>query len=108
MKLDKSNELYNRSLKHLVGGVNSPVRAFKSVGGNPLFISHAKDSHIYDVDGNEYIDYVLSYGPMIIGHVHPHVQESVVKTLEKGYSFGATAELEVCLLYTSPSPRDLP
>lgn len=95
MKLEQSNSLYNRSLKHLVGGVNSPVRAFKSVGGNPLFISHAKGSSIYDVDGNEYIDYVLSYGPMIIGHVHPHVQEKVVKTLEKGYSFGATAQLEV-------------
>lgn len=97
MNLEQSNKLYNRSLKHLVGGVNSPVRAFKSVGGNPLFISHANGSHIYDVDGNEYIDYVLSYGPMIIGHVHPHVQETVVKTLEKGYSFGATAELEVLL-----------
>lgn len=97
MNLEQSNKLYNRSLKYLVGGVNSPVRAFKSVGGNPLFISHAKGSHIYDVDGNEYIDYVLSYGPMIIGHVHPHVQETVVKTLEKGYSFGATAELEVML-----------
>lgn len=97
MNLEQSNKLYNRSLKHLVGGVNSPVRAFKSVGGNPLFISHAKGAHIYDVDGNEYVDYVLSYGPMIIGHVHPHVQETVVKTLEKGYSFGATAELEVVL-----------
>jgi glutamate-1-semialdehyde 2,1-aminomutase len=97
MKLEESNKLYNRSLKHLVGGVNSPVRAFKSVGGNPLFISHAKGAQIYDVDGNEYIDYVLSYGPMIIGHVHPHVQETVVKTLENGYSFGATAELEVLL-----------
>lgn len=97
MNLHRSKELYERSLKHLVGGVNSPVRAFNSVGGNPLFISHAKGANIYDVDGNEYIDYVLSYGPMIIGHVHPHVQETVVRTLEKGYSFGATAELEVIL-----------
>lgn len=97
MNLKKSEELYNRATKHLVGGVNSPVRAFKSVGGNPLFIDRAAGTHIFDVDGNQYIDYVLSYGPMIIGHVHPHVQETVVKTLEKGYSFGATAELELVL-----------
>lgn len=97
MNLEKSNNLYNRATNSLVGGVNSPVRAFKSVGGNPLFIESAKGSVITDLDGNEYIDYVLSYGPMIIGHVHPHVQDFVVKTLEKGYSFGATSENEVLL-----------
>ncbi len=97
MKLNKSESLYQRATKTMVGGVNSPVRAFKSVGGNPLFIESAKGPMITDVDGNEYIDYVLSYGPMIIGHVHPHVQEMLVKTLEKGYSFGATSENEVIL-----------
>ncbi len=61
------------------GGVNSPVRAFKAVGGNPLFIAKAKGSKIYDVDGNEYIDYVLSWGPLILGHAHP----AVVKALKK-------------------------
>ena len=97
MKLSKSESLYQRATKTMVGGVNSPARAFKSVGGNPLMIDSAKGAMIKDVDGNEYIDYVLSYGPMIIGHVHPHVQEMVVKTLEKGYSFGATSENEVIL-----------
>ena len=97
MNLINSERLYQRSIKTLVGGVNSPVRAFKSVGGNPLFIESAKGTFIKDVDGNQYIDYVLSYGPMIIGHVHPKVQEFVVKTLEKGYSFGATSENEAIL-----------
>jgi glutamate-1-semialdehyde 2,1-aminomutase len=97
MNLSKSETLYQRATKTMVGGVNSPARAFKSVGGNPLIIGSAKGAMIKDVDGNEYIDYVLSYGPMIIGHVHPHVQEMVVKTLEKGYSFGATSENEVIL-----------
>ena len=74
MKFKKSEELYKEGLVHLVGAVNSPVRAFISVGGNPLFIKKAKGSKITDVDGNEYIDLVLSYGPMIIGHRHRKVQ----------------------------------
>ena len=68
MNLKKSIELYTKGKKHLVGAVNSPVRAFKSVGGVPFFIEKAKGSKIFDVDGNEYIDLVLSYGPMILGH----------------------------------------
>ena len=93
----KSEELYKKGLVHLVGAVNSPVRAFSSVGGNPLFIKKAKGSKITDVDGNEYIDLVLSYGPMIIGHRHRKVQRGVAKALRNGYSFGASTENEIIL-----------
>ncbi|MCB0475707.1 MAG: aminotransferase class III-fold pyridoxal phosphate-dependent enzyme, partial [Flavobacteriaceae bacterium] len=82
MNFKKSEKLYKEGLKHLVGAVNSPVRAFQSVGGNPLFIKKAKGSTITDVDGNEYIDYVLSYGPMILGHRHKKVQRAVEKALK--------------------------
>ena len=97
MKFKKSSQLYKKGLKNLVGAVNSPVRAFASVGGNPLFIKRAKGSKIIDVDGNVYIDYVLSYGPMILGHRHKKVQKAVVKALENGYSFGASTENEIKL-----------
>mgnify|MGYP001563356152 CR=1 FL=1 len=97
MKFKKSEELYKEGLVHLVGAVNSPVRAFTSVGGNPLFIKKAKGSKITDVDGNEYIDLVLSYGPMIIGHRHRKVQKGVAKALKNGYSFGASTENEIKL-----------
>lgn len=97
MEFKKSSQLYKKGLKNLVGAVNSPVRAFASVGGNPLFIKKAKGSKIIDVDGNEYIDYVLSYGPMILGHRHKKVQKAVTKALEKGYSFGASTENEIKL-----------
>ncbi len=80
--------------KFIVGGVNSPVRAWKSVGGEPLFISKAKGSKIYDIHGKKYIDYVLSWGPMILGHAHPEVISSICKTAEKGTSFGAPTEAE--------------
>ena len=93
----KSEELYKKGLVNLVGAVNSPVRAFSSVGGNPLFIKKAKGSKITDVDGNEYIDLVLSYGPMIIGHRHRKVQRGVAKALKNGYSFGASTENEIIL-----------
>lgn len=76
------------------GGVNSPVRAFKAVGGNPLFITRAKGSKIYDVDGNGYIDYVLSWGPMILGHAHPRVVNALKAAVEKGTSYGAPTALE--------------
>jgi glutamate-1-semialdehyde 2,1-aminomutase len=93
----KSEKLYKKGLVNLVGAVNSPVRAFSSVGGNPLFIKKAKGSKITDVDGNEYIDLVLSYGPMIIGHRHRKVQRGVAKALKNGYSFGASTENEIIL-----------
>ncbi len=97
MKFKKSEELYKKGLVNLVGAVNSPVRAFSSVGGNPLFIKKAKGSKITDVDGNEYIDLVLSYGPMILGHRHKKVQKGVEKALKNGYSFGASTENEIIL-----------
>ena len=92
---EKSRMLFKKAVKLMPGGVNSPVRAFKAVGGNPLFISSAKGSRIYDVDGNEYIDYVLSWGPMIVGHAHPAVVGALRKAIEKGTSFGAPTPLEV-------------
>ena len=97
MEFNKSQELYKEGLENLVGAVNSPVRAFASVGGNPLFIKKALGSKIYDVDGNEYVDLVLSYGPMVIGHRHEAVQNAVHEALENGYSFGASTENEIKL-----------
>lgn len=97
MKLEKSIELYTKGQKHLVGAVNSPVRAFKSVGGVPLFIDKAAGSKIYDVDGNEYIDLVLSYGPMILGHRNKKVEKAVKKALKKGTTFGASTKGEIKL-----------
>jgi glutamate-1-semialdehyde 2,1-aminomutase len=97
MKLEKSIELYARGKKHLVGAVNSPVRAFKSVGGIPIFVDRAKGSKIIDVDGNEYIDMVLSYGPMILGHRNSIVEKTVKKYMKNGYTFGASTEGEIIL-----------
>ncbi|CAL2075750.1 glutamate-1-semialdehyde 2,1-aminomutase [Tenacibaculum sp. 190524A05c] len=97
MEFKKSQKLYNKGLVNLVGAVNSPVRAFASVGGNPLFIEKAKGSKIKDVDGNSYIDLVLSYGPMILGHRHKKVQKAITKALKNGYSFGASTANEIKL-----------
>ena len=97
MNNKRSQELYNEGQKHLVGAVNSPVRAFRSVGGNPLFMERASGSKIYDVDGNEYIDLVLSYGPMILGHGNPKVIAAVNDQIKKGFSFGASTENEIKL-----------
>ncbi len=82
-------------MKVIPGGVNSPVRAFKAVGGNPIFIAKARGSKIYDADGNAYIDYVLSWGPMILGHAHPRVVNALKATAGKGTSFGAPTALEI-------------
>ncbi|MDI6891756.1 MAG: glutamate-1-semialdehyde 2,1-aminomutase [Actinomycetota bacterium] len=95
MGTSKSKKLFAEALRYIPGGVNSPVRAYKSVGMEPLFISRGKGSKIYDVDGNEYVDYVCSWGPLILGHAHPRVVEAVKETLGKGTSFGAPTELEV-------------
>lgn len=97
MMFSKSKELYERGSKTLVGAVNSPVRAFKSVGGNPLFIQSGKGSKITDADGNGYLDLVGSYGPMILGHAHPKVLEAVNSALNKSFSFGASTEAEILL-----------
>lgn len=95
METKKSKILFNKAIELMPGGVNSPVRAFKAVGGSPLFISKAKGSKIYDVDGNEYIDFVLSWGPMILGHSHPTVIKSLKSAIEKGTSYGAPTPLEI-------------
>lgn len=87
--------LFEESKKYIPGGVNSPVRAFGSVGGKPLFIERGKGSKIYDIDENEYIDYVCSWGPLILGHADKDVSEALKKTLKKGTTFGAPTRLEV-------------
>lgn len=93
----QSQRLYNAAQKIIPGGVNSPVRAFGSVGGVPRFFDSAQGAYLTDVDGNQYIDYVGSWGPMIAGHNHPHVVAAVAKQLKKAMSFGAPCELEVLL-----------
>ncbi len=95
MKRKKSISLYQKALEMIPGGVNSPVRAFKAIGIPPTFIDRAKGSKIWDVDGNEYIDYVGSWGPMILGHAHPKVIAALKKAAPKGTSFGAPTPLEV-------------
>jgi glutamate-1-semialdehyde 2,1-aminomutase len=95
MKWIKSKTLYSRAKRYIPGGVNSPVRAFRSVGGSPLFIKKASGSKIYDIDGNEYIDYVLSWGPLILGHSHPKVVNALKRAIEKGTSYGSPTGLEV-------------
>jgi glutamate-1-semialdehyde 2,1-aminomutase len=97
MKTSKSDKLFKRAKKVLPGGVNSPVRAFKSVGLNPLFIARAKNASLWDADGNRFIDYVGSWGPMILGHAHPAVIQALRQAARKGTSFGAPTELEVNL-----------
>jgi glutamate-1-semialdehyde 2,1-aminomutase len=97
MNFKNSKELYKKGLVNLVGAVNSPVRAFSSVGGNPLFIKKAKGSKIMDVDGNTYVDLVVSYGPMILGHRHKSVEKAAKNALKSGYSFGASTENEIKL-----------
>ena len=94
---NKSKELYAEAVKVMPGGVNSPARAFKSVGDHPLFIDHAKGARLYDVDGNSYIDYSLSFGPLILGHADDKVVKSVQEAAVKGTSFGAPTELETTM-----------
>lgn len=95
MKNTKSKNLFKKACQLMPGGVNSPVRAFKAVGGSPLFIEKAKGSKIYDVDGNAYIDYVLSWGPMILGHSHPSVVSALKNKITDGTSYGAPTPLEI-------------
>jgi glutamate-1-semialdehyde 2,1-aminomutase len=97
MNTTTSQRLFAEALTHMPGGVNSPVRAFRSVGLDPLFIKRAGGSRVWDADGNEFIDYVGSWGPMILGHAHPRVIEAVKRTAESGTSFGACCEQEIDL-----------
>ena len=94
MSYEKSIQAYNEAVNLMPGGVNSPVRAFKSVDTDPIFMEYGKGSKIYDIDGNEYIDYVLSWGPLILGHADDKVRNSLHEAVDKGTSFGASTILE--------------
>ena len=100
MNNERSHDLFSRAQPLMPGGVNSPVRAFKSVGGEPFFVQRADGPHLFDVDGNRYIDYVGSWGPMIVGHNHPKVLEAVIDTARNGLSFGTPNPLEVTMAET--------
>ncbi|GAP75268.1 glutamate-1-semialdehyde aminotransferase [Pseudoalteromonas sp. SW0106-04] len=93
--MSKSQDLYSRAQASIPGGVNSPVRAFNGVGGTPLFITHAEGAYTYDADGKKYIDYVGSWGPMILGHNHPEIKQAVHQAVERGLSYGAPTEAEI-------------
>jgi glutamate-1-semialdehyde 2,1-aminomutase len=95
LAMDRSARLMARATHRLPGGVNSPVRAFRSVGGDPVFMRRGEGSRIFDVDGNAFVDYVMSYGPLILGHAHPDVVGSLEKAVRDGTTFGASTELEV-------------
>ncbi len=95
--MSRSDQLFQQARQHIPGGVNSPVRAFKAVGGTPRFIDRAEGPYIFDVDGKRYIDYVLSWGPMLLGHANPAVIHAVTEQIQKGLSFGAPTEIETQL-----------
>lgn len=97
MKKEKSELLFARAKDLMPGGVNSPVRAFKSVGGTPLFIDRAEGARIFDADGNEFVDYVGSWGPMILGHAHPKIVDAICRYAARGTSYGASTQLEITL-----------
>jgi len=107
MEISKSIQLFNRAKNVIPGGVNSPVRAFKSVGGNPIFVKSAKGAYLYDENDNRYIDYISSWGPMILGHAHPKVIEAIQSVSLKGTSYGIPTELEIKIaeLATSMIPN---
>src|SRR3989338_7065034 len=90
-----SSDLFKRAQQHIPGGVNSPVRAFKGVGGDPVFIARWLGAYLWDEDGNRYIDYVCSWGPMILGPAHPKDLAGVKETMERGLGFGAPTRIEV-------------
>ncbi len=95
--MTSSKQLFERAQQSIPGGVNSPVRAFKAVGGTPLFIDRSDGAYLYDTEGRRYIDYVLSWGPMIMGHNHPKVRQAVIEQCQKGLSYGTPTELEIAL-----------
>ncbi|MBP9566314.1 MAG: aminotransferase class III-fold pyridoxal phosphate-dependent enzyme, partial [Sulfurospirillum sp.] len=97
MQYDKSIKAYEKARHVIPGGVDSPVRAFKSVGGTPLFIKKGKGAHLIDVDGNAYVDYVQSWGPLIFGHTNKVIEKAVIKAVKKGLSFGAPTKAETKL-----------
>ena len=100
MSHENSHSLFQQALPLMPGGVNSPVRAFKSVGGEPFFAKRAEGPYLLDVDGNRYVDYIGSWGPMIAGHAHPSVIEAVNAVMRDGLSFGVPNALEVTMAQT--------
>src|SRR6476620_11831441 len=94
MLYQRSSQLFVEANEVIPGGVNSPVRAFKGVGGSPIFIKEAKGAYLFDEDGNKYIDYINSWGPMILGHAHEPLVNAIIEKAKKGTSFGAPTELE--------------
>lgn len=106
MQITRSKQLFEKAKQFIPGGVNSPVRAFRAVGGDPLFIKKADGAHIYDEDGNQYVELINSWGPMILGHNHPMIREAVIKAMENGTSFGAPTarEVEIAELIISMVP----
>jgi len=98
MNHTQSEQLYEQALEHIVGGVNSPSRSYKAVGGGaPVFMKRAEGAYFYDVDGNKYIDYLAAYGPIITGHAHPHITEAIVSAAQNGTLYGTPTELEIKL-----------
>ncbi|MGE6166989.1 glutamate-1-semialdehyde 2,1-aminomutase [Aeromonas rivipollensis] len=95
--MSKSDQLFEQARQTIPGGVNSPVRAFNGVGGTPRFIDHADGAYLYDVDGQAYVDYIGSWGPMLLGHNHPAIKAAVINAVEKGLSYGAPTEIEVLM-----------
>src|SRR5690625_7894098 len=93
--MNTSKTLFDRARKHIPGGVNSPVRAFAAVGGEPVFFERAQGAYMFDVDGRRYIDYVGSWGPMICGHAHPAINEAVQADVARGLSFGTASHESV-------------
>src|SRR5450755_2791242 len=100
MNFTHSQQLFDRARRVIPGGVNSPVRAWRGVGGTPPFITRGEGSHIFDADGNEYIDYIGSWGPLLLGHRHPEILDAIQQALARGTSFGAPTELEIELAET--------
>src|SRR5258706_14811268 len=94
MQTDRSEALFARARQLMPGGVNSPVRAYRAVGGTPLFIERGAGAYVFDADGTRYIDYVGSWGPLILGHAHPRVVEAISRAAERGTSFGAPTSAE--------------
>ncbi|MHB8592270.1 MAG: aminotransferase class III-fold pyridoxal phosphate-dependent enzyme, partial [Vulcanimicrobiaceae bacterium] len=94
MNIERSISAFARARRVISGGVNSPVRAFRAVGGSPIFMKGGAGPILYDLDGHEYIDYVLSWGPLILGHAHPEVVRAIVRAAQRGSSFGTPTEAE--------------
>ena len=106
MSIEKSKSLFSEAQNYIPGGVNSPVRAFKAVGGNPIFMKSAKGAFMYDEDGNSYIDMINSWGPMILGHARPEILNAVKEAIDSSLSFGTPTkkEVDVAELITSMIP----